>query len=201
MIEVGPHIPGGRVCSLVYDDIPPVHLLRGLPRLAPLRREGGDGDHDLIFPSALAGLCLRPELLRVALHALLKSVVCDPLKGCGLLETDEHVRHLAPSFLLLCCDGLLDLAGVEGEGGDDRRDVLLARADAVEDIAQVLRRRPDRVGELRLRHVLVGEGLDDELPERGELPGAAFHRCPPSCELSLRATSGRPPGPGPRRPR
>ena len=194
MIEVGPHIPGGRVRSLVYDDIPPVYLLRRPPRLAGLGGEGGDGDEDLLLPAALPGLRLRFVLLGVALHALLHGVIGHALKGGGLLETDEHVRHAVPSLLLVSrCRGLLDLARVELEGRDDRREVLLPRADAVEDIAQIDRGCPDRPGELRLRHVLIGERLDDELPEGGEASLAVFHRCPPFSVVVLRVASG--PGP------
>ncbi|AFB75845.1 hypothetical protein 2200_scaffold2278_00015 [Bacteriophage sp.] len=40
-----------------------------------------------------------------------------------------------PPFLLSCCRCLLDLPGVELEGRDERREVLLARADAVQDVA------------------------------------------------------------------
>ena len=125
VIQVGGHIPGNRLrCSAIYDYIPPVYFLGGPPCLPRLGRQGGDGDQHLIFAAALAGLGLGVVLLGAAFHTLLKCVVQDTFKSCGLLQRDICVLHCRPSLLLLCGHRLLHLPGVEGEGGDDRRDVL-----------------------------------------------------------------------------
>ena len=60
-------------------------------------------------------------------NSLRERLVLDALKGCGLLQRDICVLHCRPSLLLLCGHRLLHLPGVEGEGGDDRRDVLHRR--------------------------------------------------------------------------
>lgn len=61
VVEVDAHVPGRGLCSLLYDDIPPVYFLRRPPRLPALRGERGDRDQNLLLASALLGL--RPGLV------------------------------------------------------------------------------------------------------------------------------------------
>lgn len=57
LVQVGGDVPRhGLLCSLVYDDLTPFHLLRGSPCLPRLCREGACRDQHLILAAALPGL-------------------------------------------------------------------------------------------------------------------------------------------------
>lgn len=98
VVEVDAHIPGRGLCSLLYDDIPPVYLLCRPPRLPALGCEGVDGDEHLLLAAVLLGLRSGLVLLGVAGYALGESSVLDALELRRLLHGDEYVRHSCPSL-------------------------------------------------------------------------------------------------------
>ena len=98
VVEVDAHIPGRGLCSLLYDDIPPVYLLCRPPRLPALGCEGVDGDEHLLSAAVLLGLRSGLVLIGASLDPLDEGVILHALKLCGLLEPDEYVRHSCPSL-------------------------------------------------------------------------------------------------------
>lgn len=85
VVEVDAHVPGRGLCSLLYDDIPPVHFLRRPPCLPALWGERGDRNQNLLLASALLGLRLGLVLPQVPLNPLFEGLVGDALKGRRLL--------------------------------------------------------------------------------------------------------------------
>ena len=98
VVEVDAHIPGRGLCSLLYDDIPPVHFLRRPPRLPAFWGERGDRNQNLLLASALLGLRLGLVLLGVAGDALGECPILHALELRRLLHGDEYVRHSCPSL-------------------------------------------------------------------------------------------------------